>query len=95
MKRKAKTPFDAKVFLATANGGRTISLYRKNQIIFSQGALADSVFYIQDGGVKVTVISFSRRDADEERPGSLKVSFPCLTLSSPASPFTGTSFAPM
>jgi CRP/FNR family cyclic AMP-dependent transcriptional regulator len=63
MKRRAKTPFDAKVFLATANGGRTISPYRKNQIIFSQGALADSVFYIQDGGVKVTVISENGKEA--------------------------------
>ena len=47
MARKGKLPFDPKAFLAKANGGRTISKYRKNQIVFSQGDPADSVFYIQ------------------------------------------------
>ena len=63
MKRKAKPPFDPKAFLAKANGGRTISKYRKNQIVFSQGDLADSVFYIQDGKVKVTVVSEQGKEA--------------------------------
>ncbi len=63
MKRKAKLPFDPKAFLAKANGGRTISQYRKNQIVFSQGDLADSVFYIHDGKVKVTVISEQGKEA--------------------------------
>ena len=63
MTRKGKLPFDPKAFLAKANGGRTISKYRKNQIVFSQGDLADSVFYIQDGKVKVTVISEQGKEA--------------------------------
>jgi CRP/FNR family cyclic AMP-dependent transcriptional regulator len=63
MKRKPKLPFDPKAFLAKANGGRTISQYRKNQIVFSQGDLADSVFYIHDGKVKVTVISEQGKEA--------------------------------
>ena len=63
MKRKTKPPFDPKAFLAKANGGRTISQYRKNQIVFSQGDLADSVFYIHDGKVKVTVISEQGKEA--------------------------------
>ena len=63
MKRKGKLPFDPKAFLAKANGGRTISQYRKNQIVFSQGDLADSVFYIHDGKVKVTVISEQGKEA--------------------------------
>ena len=49
-----KVPFDAKVFLATANGGRTLSKYRTDKVIFSQGDPADAVFYIQKGQVKVT-----------------------------------------
>ena len=36
-------------FLATVDGGRTVSSYRKNQTVFSQGEPADSVFYIQEG----------------------------------------------
>jgi CRP/FNR family transcriptional regulator, cyclic AMP receptor protein len=63
MKRKAKPPFDSKAFLAKANVGRTISKYRKNQIVFSQGDPADSVLYIRDGKVKVTVISEQGKEA--------------------------------
>jgi CRP-like cAMP-binding protein len=63
MTRKAKPPFDPKAYLAKANGGRTISQYRKNEIVFSQGELADSVFYIHEGKVKVTVISEHGKEA--------------------------------
>ena len=56
-------PFDPKAFLAKADGGRTISKYRKNQIVFSQGDPADSVFYIQHGKVKVTVVSEQGKEA--------------------------------
>ena len=62
-KRKAQKPFDPKVFLAKANGGRTISKYEKNQIVFAQGNPADSVFYIHDGKVKITVISEQGKEA--------------------------------
>ena len=40
-----KVPFDSKVFLATVNGGRSISKYRMNQKVFAQGTPADAVFY--------------------------------------------------
>ena len=63
MKRKAKRPFDPKAFLAKADLGRTISKYRMNEIVFSQGDLADFVFYIQDGKVKVTVLSEQGKEA--------------------------------
>jgi CRP-like cAMP-binding protein len=63
MARKAKLPFDPKAFLAKANGGRTIAKYRKNQIVFSQGDPANSVFYIRDGKVKITVISEQGKEA--------------------------------
>ena len=63
MKRKSKPPFDPKAFLAKANGGRTISKYRRNQIVFAQGDPADSVFYIRDGKVKVTVLSEQGKEA--------------------------------
>jgi CRP/FNR family cyclic AMP-dependent transcriptional regulator len=62
-KIKARKPFDPKVFLSKANGGRTIAKYQKNQIVFAQGDLADSVFYIQDGKVKITVISEQGKEA--------------------------------
>ena len=62
-KSKRNRSFNVKVFLDTVDGGRTIANYRKNQKIFSQGDPADSVFYIQDGRVKVCVISEQGKEA--------------------------------
>ncbi len=39
MKRKQILPFDPKAFLAKVNGGRTVSEYRNNQIVYAQGGL--------------------------------------------------------
>jgi CRP/FNR family cyclic AMP-dependent transcriptional regulator len=63
VKAKRKQPFNVKTFLATVNGGRTVSRYQKNQTVFSQGDLADAVFYVQDGKVKVTVLSDLGKEA--------------------------------
>ena len=64
MKRKGKLPFDPKVFLSKVNGGRTISEYRKeSNCLIRQGDPADSVFYIQSGKVKVTVVSEQGKEA--------------------------------
>src|SRR5690242_4631244 len=63
MKATKKRPFDVNKFLATVDGGRTITNYGKNQAIFSQGDAADSVFYIREGKVKVTVRSDQGKEA--------------------------------
>jgi CRP-like cAMP-binding protein len=63
MKAKRKRPFNVETFLATVDGGRTVSNYRKNQRVFSQGDPADAVFYIQGGKVKVTVVSEQGKEA--------------------------------
>ena len=63
MKRKGKLPFDPKAFLSKVNGGRTISEYRKNQVVYRQGDPADSVFFIQSGKVKKTVVSDQGKEA--------------------------------
>lgn len=64
MKRKKKRlPFDPKAFLSKVNGGRSTSDYRKNQIIYRQGDAADSVFYVQAGKAKVTVLSEQGKEA--------------------------------
>jgi CRP/FNR family cyclic AMP-dependent transcriptional regulator len=63
-KRKSKRqPFDVKVFLSTVDDGRSVSSYRKNQKVFSQGGPADAVFYIQEGKVKVCVVSEQGKEA--------------------------------
>jgi CRP-like cAMP-binding protein len=59
----ARPPFDPKVFLSKVNGGRAISDYRKDQIVYRQGDPADSVFYIQSGNVKATVVSEQGKEA--------------------------------
>jgi CRP/FNR family transcriptional regulator, cyclic AMP receptor protein len=60
---KRKPPFDPKVFLSKVNGGRAISDYRKDQVVFRQGDPSDAVFYIQSGKVKATVVSEQGKEA--------------------------------
>ena len=61
--KKSKSEFDPRVFLAKADGGVTISTYSKGQVVFAQGEPADSVFYIQEGRVKVAVVSAQGKEA--------------------------------
>src|SRR6266540_798223 len=63
MATKRRPPFDPKSFLAKIGEGRTISKYRKGQIVFSQGDPADAVFYVQKGKVKVAVVSDQGKEA--------------------------------
>jgi CRP/FNR family transcriptional regulator, cyclic AMP receptor protein len=62
-RKRGKASFDPKTFLARVGEGKTISKYRKNQIVFSQGEIADAVFYIQQGKVKLTVVSEQGKEA--------------------------------
>jgi CRP/FNR family transcriptional regulator, cyclic AMP receptor protein len=55
--------FNPEVFLATVERGRTVSNYRKDQVIFSQADPADAVFYIQKGKVKIAVTSEQGKEA--------------------------------
>jgi len=55
--------FDAKGFLAKVGAGKTILEFQKNQPIFQQGDVADAVFYIQKGRVKLTVLSEQGKEA--------------------------------
>ena len=61
--RRKRKPFDVEAFLATADGGRTISAYAKNDPVFTQGDPSDAVFFIIDGKVKMTVISDQGKEA--------------------------------
>jgi CRP/FNR family cyclic AMP-dependent transcriptional regulator len=55
--------FDPQAFLAHAGIGRTVRHYRPKQTIFLQGEQADTVFYIQDGKVKLSVLSKQGKEA--------------------------------
>lgn len=63
MRKTAKPPFDPNAFLSKVNGGRTISKYRTNQVVYEQGTPADSVYYMQKGKAKVAVISGKGKEA--------------------------------
>jgi CRP/FNR family cyclic AMP-dependent transcriptional regulator len=62
-KKAKKVAFDPNVFLATVDGGRTLSTYRRGDAIFSQGEPANAVFYIQKGKVKIVVTSEQGKEA--------------------------------
>jgi CRP-like cAMP-binding protein len=63
MARKQTAAFDAKAFLTKASEGRSLSAYRRKQVIFAQGDPADAVFYLERGQVKLTVVSDQGKSA--------------------------------
>jgi len=55
--------FDPQVFLDTAGVARKVAEFRRGESIYAQGEAADSVMYIQKGGVKFSVVNGSGREA--------------------------------
>jgi CRP/FNR family cyclic AMP-dependent transcriptional regulator len=63
LKKATANPFDPQAFLAKVGEGRTVLAFHKNEIVFSQGDAADTVFFIQKGRVKVVVRSEQGKEA--------------------------------
>jgi len=63
MSIKKKRDFDPHSFLATLGEGRKIAPFQKKQTIFAQGDAADAVFHIQNGKVRLTVVSNNGKEA--------------------------------
>ena len=63
--KNGRTPqnFDARDFLDTAGVSRKVMDYRRGESIYSQGDAAEAVMYIQKGGVKLSVVNGSGREA--------------------------------
>jgi CRP/FNR family transcriptional regulator, cyclic AMP receptor protein len=55
--------FDVKLFLDSTGLGRKVGKFRKKETVFGQGDRAKNVMYIQDGGVKLTVVNSVGREA--------------------------------
>jgi len=55
--------FDPKTFLSTIDGGRKIVAFPKKRSIFVQGDSSDAVFYVQEGKVRLTVVSQVGKEA--------------------------------
>jgi CRP/FNR family cyclic AMP-dependent transcriptional regulator len=63
MVKPQEKAFDASAFLAEAGLGRRIVQLKPKQAFFSQGDPADSIFYLQRGRGKLTVVSKSGKEA--------------------------------
>jgi CRP/FNR family transcriptional regulator, cyclic AMP receptor protein len=63
MGKSAKIAFDAQVFLAKVGEGKSILQFKKGQNVFVQGDAANTVFYIQKGKIKLTVLSDHGKEA--------------------------------
>jgi CRP/FNR family transcriptional regulator, cyclic AMP receptor protein len=55
--------FNAQAFLDTAGVARKVGEYRRNEAIYTQGDAADTVMYVQKGGVKLSVVNGSGKEA--------------------------------
>ena len=60
---KERHAFDAQAFLESAGVARSIVQYRKREKIYAQGDPATSVMYIQNGGVKLSVVNEVGKEA--------------------------------
>jgi CRP-like cAMP-binding protein len=63
MESKQKSTFNAQAFLDSAGISRRIVEYRRAELIFTQGDPGESVLYIQKGGVKLSVLSKTGKEA--------------------------------
>jgi CRP-like cAMP-binding protein len=63
MRTEEQPVFDPEAFLSRVGQGRTMVEYSKDQNVFSQGDRADAIFYVQNGKVKVSVVSKQGKEA--------------------------------
>ena len=63
MAKTNQRAFDPKAFLAKVGEGKAIVEYAKDQVVFAQGDVADTIYYIQKGQLKVVVISEQGKEA--------------------------------
>src|SRR5271168_775707 len=60
---KKKIVFDAQAFLDSAGVQRTLKVFKKMEVAYSQGEAANSVLYLQEGGVKLSVVGEAGKEA--------------------------------
>jgi CRP/FNR family cyclic AMP-dependent transcriptional regulator len=62
-KPREKHAFDAQAFLDSAGVSRTVKEFKQAEVIYAQGNAAESVIYLQSGGVKLTVVNEAGKEA--------------------------------
>jgi len=60
---EAKGEFNAQAFLDSAGVARKVKEFKKAEVVYSQGDASKSVMYLQEGGVKLSVVSESGKEA--------------------------------
>ncbi len=60
---KKPAQFDAEAFLNSAGVARTLTEFGKKETLFSQGDPCKNIMYIQKGGVKISVVTKTGREA--------------------------------
>lgn len=55
--------FDAQAFLESAGAAQHLATYPRGQVVFSQGEPSDTVIYVQKGGIKISVLSRTGKEA--------------------------------
>jgi CRP-like cAMP-binding protein len=60
---RPKPTFDLQAFLDSAGISRRIVRYARGAVVFAQGSAANSVLYVQDGAVKLSVLSTTGKEA--------------------------------
>lgn len=63
MEAKSDPLFNLQAFLDQTDSGKTILTFTQKQTLFSQGDVADAVFYIQSGQIKLSVVSQQGKEA--------------------------------
>jgi len=63
MRNSTVPAFDPTAFLTRIETGKKTREYRNKQVVFSQGDAADAVFFLQNGRVKLTVVSTRGKEA--------------------------------
>ena len=62
-RRKTKDAFEVQLFLESAGVARRVLQYRKSEKIYTQGDPAESVMYVQSGGIKISVVNEAGKEA--------------------------------
>jgi CRP/FNR family cyclic AMP-dependent transcriptional regulator len=60
---KGPVTFDPQFFLSHVSDGLTIAKYKKRQVVYTQGDVADAIFYLQSGRLKLAVVSSRGKEA--------------------------------
>src|SRR6202521_5004221 len=63
IKLRQKRAFDAQAFLDSAGVARKVKEFKRAELVYSQGDAAESVMYLQKGGVKLSVVSEVGKEA--------------------------------